>query len=184
MLGEKIGSETGKVTGQRVVANPGGGPKMETSFQASGKILGVSETSRAKLGRSVMRPDGTVYGEGNGIVMGQGGETATWIGQGVGTFKKGGAVSYRGAVVLSELVAQVGATEQRGGRLRVTKSTPRATPSRSSGSGSSSAYAARSTARYSIQKRVHVDDARRNERRGDRLAAPMRPHAVVRALVG
>ncbi len=97
MLGEKIGSETGKVTGQRVVANPGGGPKMETSFQASGKILGVSETSRATYW-SVMRPDGTVYGEGNGIVMGQGGETATWIGQGVGTFKKGGAVSYRGAV--------------------------------------------------------------------------------------
>ena len=45
-----------------------------------------------------MRPDGTVYGEGQGIVMGKSGEIAAWIGQGVGTFKKDGAVSYRGAI--------------------------------------------------------------------------------------
>jgi hypothetical protein len=97
MLGDKIGGEAGKVTAQRVLANPGGGPKMETSFQASGKLLGVSETSRATY-TSAVRPDGTLYGEGQGIVMGEGGEMATWIGQGVGTLKKGGAVSYRGAV--------------------------------------------------------------------------------------
>jgi len=30
--------------------------------------------------------------------MGKGGELATWMGQGVGTIKKDGAVSYRGAV--------------------------------------------------------------------------------------
>lgn len=97
MLGDKIGGEVGKVTAQRVLANPGGGPKMETSFQASGKLLSVSETSRATY-TSAVRPDGTLYGEGQGIVMGEGGEMATWIGQGVGTLKKGGAVSYRGAV--------------------------------------------------------------------------------------
>ena len=30
--------------------------------------------------------------------MGKGGEVATWIGQGVGTIRKDGSVSYRGAV--------------------------------------------------------------------------------------
>ena len=97
MLGDKIGSETGKVTSQRVLANPGGGAKTETSFRASGKTLGVSQTSTATYWSSV-RPDGTLYGEGQGIVMGDGGEMATWVGQGIGTIKKGGAVSYRGAV--------------------------------------------------------------------------------------
>jgi hypothetical protein len=43
MLGEKIGESTGKVTSRRVLANPGGGPKMETSFEASGRLLGVED---------------------------------------------------------------------------------------------------------------------------------------------
>lgn len=97
MLGDKLGSESGKVTSQRVLPNPGGGPKMETSFQASSTILGVNGKSFGTYW-SVIRPDGAVYGEGQGVTMGEGGESATWVGQGVGTFKKNGAVSYRGAV--------------------------------------------------------------------------------------
>lgn len=97
MQGDKLGGESGKVTSQRVLAGSGGGPAMETSFRASGTLLGVKETSTATYS-SAMRPDGTVYGEGHGIVMGEDGHMATWIGQGVGTIKKDGAVSYRGAV--------------------------------------------------------------------------------------
>ena len=97
MLGDKIGTESGKVTSQRVLANPGGGPKMETSFQASGTLLGVNETSRATYS-SVMRPDGTIFGEGQGIIMGEDGSAATWVGSGIGSIKPGGAVSYRGAI--------------------------------------------------------------------------------------
>ena len=97
MLGDKVGNEAGKVTGRRVLANPGGGPKMETTFEASGKMLGVKTTDIGTYW-SVMRPDGTVYGEGNGMVMGEGGESMTWVGQGVGTFGKNGAVNFRGAV--------------------------------------------------------------------------------------
>jgi hypothetical protein len=41
MLGEKIGEISGKVTMQRVVPNLGRDPKMETSFQASGSVLGT-----------------------------------------------------------------------------------------------------------------------------------------------
>ncbi len=97
MLGQKIGAESGKVTSQRVLPNPGGGPKMETSFQTTGTLLGVNETATGTYW-SVVRPDGTMYGEGQGIVMGKKGEMATWVGQGVGTLKKDGSVSYRGAV--------------------------------------------------------------------------------------
>jgi hypothetical protein len=97
MLGDKIGTETGKVTTQRVLANPAGGTMTETSFRATGKMLGVSTTDTGTYTASV-RPDGTLFGAGQGVIMGNGGEMATWVGQGVGTIKKGGAVSYRGAV--------------------------------------------------------------------------------------
>ena len=97
MLGEKVGKSTGKTTGQRVLANPGGAPKVETSFEAKGKVLGV-EAKELGTYWSVVRPDGTLYGEGQGLYMGKGGEMATWIGQGMGTMKKDGSVSYRGAI--------------------------------------------------------------------------------------
>ncbi len=97
MLGEKIGESSGKVTSQRVLPNPGGGPKMETSFQGVGSMLGVNETETATY-TAMLRPDGSLYGEGQGIVMSKEGDTATWVGQGVGTFKKDGAISYRGAI--------------------------------------------------------------------------------------
>ena len=97
MLGDKIGEESGKVTSQRVLPNTGGGPKMETSLQSSGTLLGVNDTETVTYW-SVVRPDGSMYGEGQGIVMGKEGEQATFVGQGVGTIKKDGAVSYRGAV--------------------------------------------------------------------------------------
>ena len=51
MLGEKIGGISGRITAQRVLSNPGGGPKMETSFQASGSILGVESRIRERIGR-------------------------------------------------------------------------------------------------------------------------------------
>jgi len=100
MLGDKLGVETGTVTTQRVLPNPGGGPKMETSFHASGTLLGVKETTYATY-VAVVRPDGTLFGDGHGIIMGAKGEMATWAGQGVGTLKKDGSASYRGAIYYS-----------------------------------------------------------------------------------
>ena len=97
MLGEKLGEETGRITARRVLPSGGHGPKAEVSFEASGKLLGV-ETNTMATYVSIIRPDGTIYGEGQGFVMGQGGEAATWVGQGVGRFTGGGAVSYRGAI--------------------------------------------------------------------------------------
>ena len=46
----------------------------------------------------MMRPDGTVLGEGQGVVKGAKGQMASWVGQGVGTLGRGQAISYRGAI--------------------------------------------------------------------------------------
>jgi len=53
------------------------------------------------------RPDGTLYGEGQGVIMTQDGEMATWKGQGVGRFQPAGAVTYRGAVYYSTASARL-----------------------------------------------------------------------------
>jgi hypothetical protein len=49
MLGDKIGEATGRVTCTRVLPNPGGGPRMETSFEASGRVLGVASPAWSRL---------------------------------------------------------------------------------------------------------------------------------------
>ena len=101
MLGEKIGQESGNVTGQRVLPSAGGPPRMETSFQAAGSILGIAHTTRGTY-QSYMRPDGSLLGEGQGIVMGKDGAAmATWVGQGVGHIKPDGSINYRGAIFYS-----------------------------------------------------------------------------------
>ncbi|MCS4538123.1 MAG: hypothetical protein HYY67_04610 [Thaumarchaeota archaeon] len=82
-LGEMLGEERGKITGTRVLPSDGQGPKIETSFQASGKILGV-EHSDIGTYLSVMRPSGVIYGEGQGVIMTKDGETVSWTGSGVG----------------------------------------------------------------------------------------------------
>jgi len=97
MLGSKLGYEVGQVTAQRVLGTLHGLlPKTEISYHASGMLLDVPETDTVTFW-TVSRPDGTLYGEGHGIVIGAGGETATFLGQGVGTRQPDGSVSYRGA---------------------------------------------------------------------------------------
>jgi hypothetical protein len=95
MLGEQIGEEKGKVTARRVLSIDGG-TKVEVSFQSSGKLLGVEHQSTVTYTAAV-RPDGSVYGEAQGLVAGKSGERATFKAQGVGKILDGGGVSYRGA---------------------------------------------------------------------------------------
>jgi len=94
MLGEQIGEETGKVIVRRVVAGEGR-PKVEVSVQSNGKLLGV-ETRGMVTYTAPVRADGSVYGEGQGIVTGKNGETAMMRVAGAGRLSSG-AVSYRGA---------------------------------------------------------------------------------------
>lgn len=97
MLGEKIAEGKGKVTLQRVLPNPGGPPKMETTFQDTGTLLGLG-TQETGTYTAVLRPDGTLFGEGQGIVMSAQGDAASWVGQGVGRLNKDGSTSFRGAI--------------------------------------------------------------------------------------
>ena len=99
MLGDKLGNVTGKVVLRRVLSSGSGAARTESTQRGTGTLLGVKyqETSTYE---SELRPDGTVFGMGQGIYMGTGGEMATWTGQGVGTFAKDGGVSFRGAIYL------------------------------------------------------------------------------------
>jgi len=78
MLGEKIGEISGKVTMQRVLPNLGGDPKMETSFQATGSVLGTNIKDTGTY-TTIFRPDGTQYGEGQGIMITKDGKTANKV---------------------------------------------------------------------------------------------------------
>src|SRR5712692_1313812 len=97
MLGEMLGEESGKITGTRVLPSEGGAPKVEVSFQATGNILGVDATDMGTY-VSTMRPDGSLFGDGQGIAMAKDGGAATWTGQGIGRFTASGGLSWRGAV--------------------------------------------------------------------------------------
>jgi len=99
MLGEQIYEARGKRTGRRVLSVDGGF-KVEVSFEGAGKLVGV-EVNEIGTYWSESRPDGSLYGEGQGVVLAQDGTAATWKGAGVGKFVGGGAVSYRGAVYYS-----------------------------------------------------------------------------------
>ena len=98
MLGEQIGHEAGQITGTRVLPGNDGGVKVEVSFEASGTLLGVHETNMGTY-VTVTRPDGTLQGEGQGVVMTDEGEMVAWKGAGIGRFTGHGTdVSWRGAI--------------------------------------------------------------------------------------
>jgi hypothetical protein len=99
MLGERIGEVSGKTVLERVLPSDGGVPKMEVTFQAAGSLLGVPSQDRGTYW-AALRPDGTLYGEGQGITMSAQGDAATWKGSGVGRMKQDGSISYRGAIYL------------------------------------------------------------------------------------
>ena len=93
MLGEQIGETKGKRLVRRVISiDP---PTAEVSFEDAGTIFGVPTTGMGTY-TSVVRPDGSIFGHGQGITMTQEGEGITWTGTGIGKFGPGGSVSYRG----------------------------------------------------------------------------------------
>lgn len=97
MLGDLICEERGKITGRRVLSHHGSGPKVEVSFEGTGKMLSIDEMDMGTYW-SVVRPHGSgvLYGEGDGVLMTTNGEMVTWSGSGVGRFTGQGAVSFRG----------------------------------------------------------------------------------------
>jgi hypothetical protein len=93
MLGEQIGETKGKRLVRRVISiDP---PTAEVSFEDSGQLLGVPTTGIGTY-TSVMHPDGSLHGQGQGLNFTQDGEAISWTGTGVGKFGPGGSASYRG----------------------------------------------------------------------------------------
>jgi len=99
MLGDKLGNVKGKVVLRRVLPGGSGGPRTESSQRGGGTLLGV-EFQETSTYESEFRSDGTIFGSGQGIYMGKGGEVATWMGSGVGVLSPGGGVTFRGAIYL------------------------------------------------------------------------------------
>jgi hypothetical protein len=98
MLGEMIGEEQGKITAVRVLPSNGQVPRVEVSFQGTGNLVGVETTGMGTY-ISTLMPAGIFNGTGQGVVMTQDGDTATWTGTGVGkSIGKGFAASWRGAI--------------------------------------------------------------------------------------
>ena len=98
MLGELLGESSGKLLGMRVLPTEGQLVKVEVSFQGTGKFLGEEMTDMGTYW-SVAQPDGSLFGDGQGVLMTADGGMATWRGQGVGRLTgRGSAVNYRGAV--------------------------------------------------------------------------------------
>ncbi|MDT9692552.1 hypothetical protein Q5762_30330 [Streptomyces sp. P9(2023)] len=97
MLGDLIGEETGEITGMRVLSTDGGHAVLEASFRASGTLLDVEGNDMGTY-ESVMRADGTLFGEGQGVTMTRDGESVTWHGSGIGHVTESGGVSWRGSI--------------------------------------------------------------------------------------
>jgi hypothetical protein len=98
MLGEQIGHDIGQITSTRILSPEGvGSPRVEVSFETNGQLLGVSVHQMATY-VSVMQPNGTMSGQGQGILASTDGEIVTWAGNGVGHIRDGNNISWRGAV--------------------------------------------------------------------------------------
>ena len=93
MLGEQIGETRGKRIVRRVLSSDP--VRVEVSFEDNGKMLGIDVNGFGTY-TSQVRADGTFYGEGEGAYMTRDGELLSWKGSGLGKFREGGAVSYRG----------------------------------------------------------------------------------------
>lgn len=93
MLGEQISETKGKRLVRRVLSTEP--PTAEVSFEDTGNILGIPATGMGTY-TSVVHPDGSIFGHGQGLNMTQDGESITWTGTGTGRFGPGGSVSYRG----------------------------------------------------------------------------------------
>jgi len=110
MLGELLGENTGKRIVRRVL---GTDPlTAEVSFEETGKMLGVT-TNGFGTYTSVVRTDGSIYGEGQGGLFTSDGESVSWKGSGLGKFGPGGTISYRGILYFqtaSQKLARLNAT--------------------------------------------------------------------------
>ena len=94
-LGKLILDETGTVTGLRVLSTDGLGTKLEVCLQTTGTIRGVAESCFWTY-TQLIRPDGSIYGAGQGVMTTADGDVIQLIGHGSGRAPApGGATKFR-----------------------------------------------------------------------------------------
>ena len=89
-LGDLVLDETGTVTGIRVLSTDASGTTLEVSLRSTGTIRGVAQTSMWTY-TQLMRPDGSIYGEGRGVMTTQDGDVIQLVGHGSGRVPAPGA---------------------------------------------------------------------------------------------
>lgn len=99
MLGERIADEIGQTISSRVLPPHDGAARMEVTYQAAGTILGLHYNDTGTY-VATLQPDGTLRGEGHGVIMTEDGGVATWVGSGVGKpTGRGMGATWRGALL-------------------------------------------------------------------------------------
>ena len=94
-LGDLICEETGQVTGIRVLSTDASGTKVEINLQTTGKIRGVSENTLWTY-TQLTRTDGSIYGQGLGIMTTGDGDVLQLIGHGSAMAAgPGGTINFR-----------------------------------------------------------------------------------------
>ena len=88
-----------------MLPDDGTGPKVEASFQSSGTMLGIHVNDMGTY-VSVARLDGTLFGEGQGIIMTEEGGVVTWRGQGVGRLTGHGMAASRRASTYAQTASE------------------------------------------------------------------------------
>lgn len=97
MLGELIGETKGNVTENRVLPFEDDLPKIESTIQTVGLFFGIYIKEIGTYWSQVRGK--SIYGEGQGVIMTEEGESAQWKGFGVGKFTgKGSSTSWRGSL--------------------------------------------------------------------------------------
>lgn len=94
---EDIGHETGQITGRRVVEGEAGAPLVEASFETQGEVLGVAIMNMGTF-TSRQRADGSLFGDGQGLLQGPSGQSAPWQGSGIGQRAPDGTIVYQAAI--------------------------------------------------------------------------------------
>jgi hypothetical protein len=106
VLGEKLGEEQGRVTSRRVLKGDEAGSfvRVEISFEAQGTLLGVQYMNIGTY-EIMERGPGQMYGEGQGIIQGTGGENGIWNGHGVGEDAGNGVLKFAASIAFQTTTA-------------------------------------------------------------------------------
>jgi len=103
MFGELIGETAGTATSIKVTTTPHGAPRVETTLEAHGTLLGVEIVDFGTYW-NMPRPDGRFTGGADGLVLSQSAGGAVYSGTGVGwLYGQGGRSSWRGALYYTGL---------------------------------------------------------------------------------